>query len=135
MGENCVFCKIIKNEIEAVKISEDDKHLVFMDAFPSLKGQVLVIPKKHVQNYLDLEEDEYKELMEKSRKVAKAMKKALKPEVVALVIEGMEVPHVHVKLYPIQKGQYLGIPMGKKEDEKQLQQLSQEIQKQLQEEV
>ena len=132
VDENCVFCKIINNEIPAFKIYEDDKHLAFMDAFPSMKGQVLVVPKKHVASYLDMEEKEYKDLMEKSREVAKAMQKTLNPKVVALVIEGMEVPHVHVKLYPIQKGQYLGIPIGQKADEKEIEQLSKEIKKQLQ---
>ena len=129
---DCVFCKITSGEINAFKIYEDKKHLAFMDAFPSLEGQVLVIPKKHVQNYLEMNEEEYKELMETSRAIAKAMKKAFNPEVVALVIEGMEVPHVHVKLYPIQKGQYLGIPIGEKASEEQLEQLSSEIKKQLQ---
>jgi histidine triad (HIT) family protein len=129
--EDCVFCKIVNGEIQAQKVYEDDKYLAFMDAFPSLKGQVLVIPKKHVKNYLDMEKEEYKDLMSKSREIAKAMKKAFNPEVVALVIEGMEVPHVHVKLYPIRKGEYLGIPAGEKATEEELKKLSEEIKKQL----
>ncbi len=131
MVDDCVFCKMVKGEIEVAKIYEDDKHLVFMDGFPYLKGQVLVIPKKHVKNYLDMQEEDYLDLMKLSRKIAEAMKQAFKPLVVALVIEGLEVPHVHVKLYPIRQGEYLGIPAGEKPEQKELAELSEVIKKQL----
>ena len=127
MEEDCVFCKIIRGEIPAQKVYEDDKYLAFMDAFPSLEGQVLVVPKKHVENYLDMDEEEFKELLAVSRKIARRMKEVLKPVVVALVIEGMDVPHVHVKLYPLQKGEYLGIKLGKKASDEQLKSLSEKL--------
>ncbi len=127
MNEDCVFCKIIKGEIKAHKVYEDEKHLAFMDAFPSIKGQVLVVPKKHVRNYLDMEEKDYKQLLSTARRVAKRMKEVLKPRIVALIIEGLDVPHVHVKLYPLQEGQYLGIPMGKKASETELENLSNKL--------
>jgi len=127
MNNECIFCKIVKNEKKVFKIYEDEKHLAFMDAFPSFKGQVLVIPKKHVSNYLEMQEQEYKELMETARTIAKKMKQVFKPLVVALIIEGLEVPHVHVKLYPIQKGQFLGIPIGKKAEEQELKTLSEKL--------
>ena len=127
MNEDCVFCKIIEGKIPAYKIYEDEKHLAFMDAFPSIQGQVLVVPKKHVKNYLEMNEEDYKQLLSAARKVARKMKEVLKPRIVALIIEGLDVPHVHVKLYPLQEGQYLGIPMGKKASESELKNLSNKL--------
>ena len=127
MNEDCVFCKIIEGKIPAYKIYEDEKHLAFMDAFPSIQGQVLVVPKKHVKNYLEMNEEDYKQLLSAARKVARKMKEVLKPRIVALIIEGLDVPHVHVKLYPLQEGQYLGIPMGKKANETELKNLSNKL--------
>lgn len=100
--EDCVFCKIVRGEIPAYKIYEDDSYLVFLDAFPSVKGQSLVIPKKHVGGYLfDMDDFEYVELMKLSKRVALATDEALNPLRTGIVVEGMQVPHVHIRLYPM----------------------------------
>lgn len=104
MAGDCVFCKIAKGEIPTEKIYGDDEFLVILDAFPSMKGQTLVIPKKHVAPYLfDLDDEFYTKIMLFSKRIANAIDKALNPIKTGLVVEGLEVDHVHVKLYPLTK--------------------------------
>ena len=103
--EDCVFCKIVKSELPCVKIWEDENFLAFLDAFPAIKGQVLLIPKKHIAPYLfDVEEKIYCDLLLIAKRIAKAMDKALVPIKTGLIIEGLEVDHVHVKLFPLKEG-------------------------------
>lgn len=75
-----------------------------MDAFPVKKGHPLVIPKKHTDYIFDLTKKEYAALLESSRKIAIVMKRALKAERIAVIVEGFSVPHVHVHLFPLNKG-------------------------------
>jgi histidine triad (HIT) family protein len=98
---NCIFCKIKNKEIPSYTIWEDDEHIAFLDAFPITKGQVLVIPKHHMDYIFDLGGEEYTRLFEKTKKVALMLQHSLNPKKVAIRVEGLEVPHVHVKLYPI----------------------------------
>ncbi len=97
-----IFSKIVRREIPAYIVAEDDKHLAFLDIFPVARGHVLVIPKKETDKLFDLTEEEYLELMRFARKVAKAMEKAF-PDVnrIGMAVIGLEVPHVHVHLVPI----------------------------------
>ena len=98
----CVFCKIIKNELFAHKIFEDDNFLVILDAFPSILGQVLVIPKKHsMANLFDLNKKDYGEVLLITKRVARAIQNALKPIKVGLVVDGLEIEHLHLKLFPL----------------------------------
>ena len=102
--EECVFCKIVRGEIKSYRVYEDEEFLGFLDAFPSMNGQVLVIPKKHIAPYLFGVDDElYTKIMLVSKKVANAIDRAIKPIKTGLIIEGLEVEHVHVKLYPLFK--------------------------------
>jgi diadenosine tetraphosphate (Ap4A) HIT family hydrolase len=99
---DCIFCKIMKGEIPSVKIWEDNNHLAILDINPNTEGMTLIITKKHYDSdYTEMPNKSYKDLMIASKKVAKILKKELKVNKVAIVIEGLGVNHMHVKLYPI----------------------------------
>lgn len=99
---SCIFCKIIAGQVPCAKIWEDDDFLAILDAFPNTRGMTLVLPKKHYNSDAFLmPENDYQKLMSISKKVANLLKKSLKVNRVALVMEGMGVNHVHIKLYPL----------------------------------
>ncbi len=102
---DCLFCKIIAGEIPSVKIRENNEFVAILDAFPACKGQMLVIPKRHYDSDIFLMKDEiYVSLFLASKEVVALMKKGLWVEKVGMVIEGLQVPHAHVKLYPFWEG-------------------------------
>ena len=96
-----IFTKIINGEIPAYKVAETDEFLAFLDIRPNTKGHTLCIPKKEVNKIFDLEEETYQELMRFSRKVAIAIEKAVSCKRVGMAVVGLEVPHVHVHLIPL----------------------------------
>ena len=96
-----IFSKIIKNEIPSFKILEDKNHLAFLDVFPLKKGHTLVIPKQEIDYIFDIEIDEYLELWSFAKKISIAMKKVLKCKRIAVVVIGLEVPHAHIHLIPM----------------------------------
>ncbi|EKB02955.1 HIT family protein [Myroides odoratimimus] len=98
-----IFTKIITGEIPAYKVAEDDNFLAFLDINPNAKGHTLCIPKKEINKIFDMEEDHYMELMRFSRKVAKALELAVPCKRVGMAVVGLEVPHVHVHLIPLQE--------------------------------
>lgn len=95
-----IFTKIIKREIPAEIIYEDEQVIVIPDKFPSMEGQMLVITKRQVPYIFDLSSEEYEALMSVTKKIAKALDRAFSTLRTCVVIEGFEVPHVHVRLYP-----------------------------------
>jgi len=96
--KDCIFCKIVKREIPAIKVYEDGDFLAFLDVRPLNLGHTLVIPKKHYRWVWDVPEvGEYYEIV---RKIAVAMKKALKTEYVVSLVFGEEVAHAHIWLVP-----------------------------------
>ncbi len=98
-----IFSKIISGELPAYKIAETDDFLAFLDINPNAKGHTLCIPKKEVDNLFDLEPEIYSGLMEFSRKVAIALQKAVTCKRVGMAVIGLEVPHVHIHLIPLNK--------------------------------
>ncbi|SDX77077.1 histidine triad (HIT) family protein [Lutibacter oricola] len=98
-----IFTKIINGEIPSYKIAEDENFYAFLDINPNAKGHTLVVPKKEVNRLFDLEEDLYNGLMSFSRKIAKSLEKAVPCDRVGMAVIGLEVPHVHVHLIPLQK--------------------------------
>lgn len=96
-----IFSKIIRREIPAYFVYENDVCVVVMDKFPSAEGQTLVIPKKEVDYIFDLDDETYAHIFSVAKKVAVATDKALKPARTCLAVEGFEVPHVHIKIYPV----------------------------------
>jgi histidine triad (HIT) family protein len=100
--QDCIFCKIVKGEIPSVKVWEDDKHLAILDIKPNTEGMTLVLTKEHFDSDpTNIPDKPYKDLMVGAKKVAKLLKKKLKVNRVAFVLEGLGVDHVHVKLYPL----------------------------------
>ena len=98
-----IFTKIVKGEIPCFKITEDDNYLAFLDAFPLTLGHVLVIPKKETDYLFDLESEEYFGLWKFSQKIAKAMDKVIDCERIGVAVIGLEVPHAHIHLVPINR--------------------------------
>ncbi len=127
---DCIFCKIISGEIPSVKIWEDEKHIAILDKFPNTKGQILVIPKKHFESQLTKMPDEnYKDLMLVSKKVARLLENKLNVKRVAMVIEGLGVNHMHVKLYPLYdtKEGYITTQLGPEKSTEELNKIAEKI--------
>ena len=98
-----IFSKIISGEIPSYKVAENKDFLAFLDINPNSIGHTLCIPKKEIDNILDLDENTYKELMLFSRKVALSIAKVIDCERVSFSVIGLEVPHVHMHLIPIKE--------------------------------
>ena len=98
-----IFSKIVNGEIPCYKIDEDDKCLAFLDINPNSQGHTLCVLKREEDYIFDLKDDEYVSLMNFSKKIAKAIKKSVNCKRVAMSVVGLEVPHVHVHLIPINK--------------------------------
>jgi|TARA_B110000285_G_C14948702_1_gene525653 histidine triad (HIT) family protein len=96
-----IFSKIINDEIPAYKILENENFLAFLDIFPLAKGHVLVIPKKEIDYLFDVSSDEYGELWKFARQVAKAMDKVIDCKRIGVAVIGLEVPHAHIHLVPL----------------------------------
>ena len=96
-----IFTKIIEGEIPCYKIAETDHFLAFLDVNPNAKGHTLCVPKQEVNKLFDLEPSAYLDLMEFSRTVAIALEKAINCKRVGMTVIGLEVPHVHVHLIPL----------------------------------
>jgi len=100
--KDCIFCKIINNEIPSIKIWEDDNYLAILDVNPNTLGMSLVIPKKHFDSdVFNLSNARIASFLVATKKVAKKIEKSLDVYRVALVLEGMGVNHLHAKLYPL----------------------------------
>ena len=97
-----IFNKIVNGEIPCYKIAEDENYLAFLDVNPNAKGHTLCIPKQEINKIFDMEEELYLGLMQFSRKVAKAIEKSVECKRIGVAVVGLEVPHVHVHLIPLQ---------------------------------
>ena len=98
-----IFTKIVNGEIPCHKIAENEHCLAFLDIFPLVKGHTLVIPKKEIDYYFDLDDDLISELNLFSKNVARAIEKVIPCQRVGLSIVGLEVPHAHIHLIPINR--------------------------------
>lgn len=96
-----IFSKIIAGEIPSYKIGETEKSYAFLDISPLHSGHTLVVPKKEVDYLFDLPEEDYQELMAFSKQVAHAVGKAIPCTRVGVAVIGLEVPHAHIHLIPI----------------------------------
>jgi histidine triad (HIT) family protein len=96
-----IFTKIINGEIPCYKIAENDDFFAFLDINPNAKGHTLVVPKKEVNKLFDLDEPTYLGLMNFSKKVAFAIEKSISCNRVGMTVIGLDVPHVHVHLIPL----------------------------------
>jgi len=98
-----IFSKIIEGEIPSYKVAEDEKHFAFLDINPLQAGHTLVVPKREVDYIFDLSDEEIAGLTVFAKKIAKAMGKVLTCERIGMSVVGLEVPHVHIHLIPINK--------------------------------
>lgn len=97
-----VFSKIVAGEIPSWKVAEDDRYYAFLDINPLAEGHTLVIPKKEVDYIFDLDEETYAGLWAFAARVAKAVRSAIPCRRVGVAVLGMEVPHTHIHLVPLQ---------------------------------
>lgn len=96
-----IFTKIVNGEIPSYKIAEDEDHYAFLDIFPLAKGHTLVIPKKEIDYLFDLDDETLEGLTTFSKRVAKAIDKSIECKRVGVVVLGLEVPHAHIHLIPL----------------------------------
>jgi histidine triad (HIT) family protein len=96
-----IFTKIINGEIPCYKIAENTDFIAFLDVNPNAKGHTLCIPKQEINKLFEMEEDHYLNLMKFSRTIAVALEKAVSCKRIGMSVIGLEVPHVHVHLIPL----------------------------------
>ncbi len=127
-----IFSKIIKGEIPGYKIAEDENFFAFLDVYPLREGHTLVVPKKEVDNFFDLGEDYLSQILVFARPIAKAIEKAFRCNRCGISVIGLEVPHAHVHLIPINNANDLNFTQHKpKASEEKLKEAQEKILKYL----
>jgi histidine triad (HIT) family protein len=96
-----IFSKIVRGEIPSYKIAEDEKFFAFLDVFPLVPGHVLVVPKKETDYIFDIEDADLAEMMVFAKSVAKVLKQAMPCKRIGVAVIGLEVPHAHIHLVPM----------------------------------
>ena len=96
-----IFSRIIAGEIPCYKVAEDDRHFAFLDINPLTKGHTLVVPKREVDYIFDLEDDELQQMIVFAKRIARKIKSKIECKKVAMVVLGLEVPHAHIHLIPM----------------------------------
>ena len=123
-----IFSKIIAGEIPSYKIVENEKFYAFLDIFPIVPGHTLVVPKTEVNNMFDLSNDYLQELLVFAKPIAKAIEQAFDCNRCGMAVIGLEVPHAHLHLVPINSADDLNFTRGKlKLNEEELKEAQQEI--------
>ena len=97
---SCVFCKIVAGQLESSKVYEDDEIVALMDIQPVRPGQVLVIPKQHIDHFSDIPDILALKIYRKTHSLLKAVRELVRPERMGLVVHGYGVPHAHVVIVP-----------------------------------
>lgn len=98
-----IFSKIVAGEIPSYKIAEDDQFYAFLDIAPMKKGHTLVIPKQEIDYLFDIDDEKLADMMLFAKKIAKGIKAAIPCQRVGVMVLGMEVPHAHIHLIPMEK--------------------------------
>lgn len=126
-----IFTKIISGEIPCHKVAEDDNFIAFLDINPNARGHTLCVPKQEINKIFDMEEGHYLALMKFARTVAKALEKTVPCERIGVAVVGLEVPHVHVHLIPINAMKDMTFQHKVSMDSEELADLAEEIAKNL----
>lgn len=126
-----LFTKIIHGEIPCYKVAEDDQFIAFLDINPNAPGHTLCVPKEEINKIFDMEEGHYLALMKFSRKVAKALEKTVPCKRVGVAVIGLEVPHVHVHLIPLNEMKEMTFQHKVVLDHSQMENLAAKIQRNL----
>jgi histidine triad (HIT) family protein len=108
-----IFSKIIAGEIPSYKIAENESFYAFLDIFPLCEGHVLVVPKTETDNFFDLADDYLSQIMLFAKPIAKAIEKSFKCNRCGMAVVGLEVPHAHIHLVPINDADDLNFTRGK----------------------
>ena len=128
-----IFSKIISGDVPAYKVLENENFLAFLDIFPLAKGHVLVIPKNETDYLFDISSDEYLELWKFAQQVAKAMDKVIECKRIGVAVIGLEVPHAHIHLVPLNNVSDINFERPKLSfSEEEMDEVSQKIRKALQ---
>ncbi len=122
-----IFTKIVNGEIPCHKIWEDDRFFAFLDIRPIQPGMTLVVPKQEIDNAFDLPEADYAAFLLAAKRLVPAIQKAVGSARVGLVIEGLEVPHAHIKLIPINKAHDLASENAKEATAEELKEMAERI--------
>ncbi|MGI8951969.1 MAG: HIT family protein [Chitinophagaceae bacterium] len=123
-----IFSKIIAGEIPSYKIAEDEKFFAFLDIFPLVKGHVLIIPKTETDNFFDLSDDYLSRILVFAKPITKAIEKTFRCNRCGIEVVGLEVPHAHLHLIPINSADDLNFTRGKlKLSETELKEIQQRI--------
>lgn len=123
-----IFTRIVKGEIPSYKIAENEDYLAFLDVFPLVKGHTLVIPKKESDKIFELEKAEYAGLMDFAYDVAQGIQKSIPCLRVGMAVIGLEVPHVHVHLVPLNTMNDINFTQPKmKLDENEMKEIAEKI--------
>lgn len=126
-----LFTRIVSGEIPCHKICEDDRFLAFLDIRPINPGHTLVVPRKEIDYFFDLDDVMMSGIMVFAKNVARAIKKTVECRRVGVMVAGIEVPHAHVHLVPIQEVGDLNFAKAKAADQKELAQMAEKIRKNL----
>ena len=128
-----IFSKIISGDIPAYKVLENKNFLAFLDIYPLVKGHVLVIPKKETDYLFDITSDEYLELWRFAQQVAKAMEKVIECKRIGVAVIGLEVPHAHIHLVPLNNVSDINFERPKLSfSEEEMNEVAQNIRKEIQ---
>lgn len=131
--DDCIFCKIVRGEIDHYKVFEDENVIAFLDIRPFTKGHLLVVPKKHSKWIWDMELEDYNLLLEKVHNLANVLRKAFDTDWVEEVIAGIGVEHTHVHLLPRRRDDGLGEvptkPLSPKLSEEEMEEITEKIKK------
>lgn len=119
----CIFCSIIKNKEHSFKVWENRDFLLLLVPEPINPGHIILIPKKHVDYVFDAKESLYSQMFKIAKKISVILKKITLANRIGLAIEGFGVPHVHIHLVPVNKGNELNPLRAKKVSEKKLRQM------------
>ena len=122
-----IFTKIIRGELPCYKVDETDDCFAFLDINPNRKGHTLCVLKKEIDYIFDLNSEDYQKLMNFSRKIAIALKKSVNCKRIALSVVGLEVPHVHVHLIPLESMSDMNFDRSIKLDDNEFKSLVEKI--------
>lgn len=124
---NCLFCDFINNKKDFYKVWEDSDTLAFLDINPVNKGHVLLIPKDHYSDILEIQNDLYLKLFSNAKKLSTKLKEAINSPRVGIAVEGFGVDHVHIHLVPVYKGGELNPERAYKADSQELKQIQEKL--------
>lgn len=127
MTQDCIFCKIVEGEIPSYKVYEDDHFLAFLDINPINLGHTLLVPKKHIDYVFDLNDESYCSIWTKAKELAPKIQAATNSKRIGIAVEGFAVPHAHIHLVPINKGNELDPNLAKPADSSKLAKMAAKI--------